>query len=104
MDLQGEISFNIPVEYYSIPQDLAITGTPPREINVRFRGSQKLLSSIEPDQFRVHVDLSNGHSGTNQVSLSEGDIIVPSGISVTGISPRKISLHLSETSKSANHP
>ncbi len=96
---QGEISFNIPIEYYSVPQNLNIAGTPPKGINARFKGSQKLLSSIEPEQFRVHVDLSSTHVGTNQVSLSERDIIVPSGISVAGFSPRKITLQLSEISR-----
>jgi len=96
---QGEISFNIPVEYYSVPQNLGINGTPPKEINVRFRGSQRLLSSIEPEHFRVHIDLSKAYSGANQVFLSEKNIIVPSGISVTGLYPKKITLQLSEDSK-----
>ncbi len=96
---QGEVSFNVPIEYYSVPQNLTITGTPPKGINARFKGSQKLLSSIEPEQFRVHVDLSNTHAGINQVSLTERDIVVPSGISVAGFSPRKITLQLSEISR-----
>ena len=93
---QGEITYDIPIEYYSIPQSLGMIGDPPREINVRLRGSQRFLSSLNPDQIRVRVDLSRTHVGNNQVSLSESDMNVPSGITVTHFYPRKINIQLSE--------
>lgn len=99
---KGEISFNIPVEYYSIPQNLVIVGEPPREINVRFRGSQRLLSSVKPDHIRVEINLSSAHSGMNQIALSEKNINTPSGIIVTNFYPRNIKLQLSPISKSTN--
>jgi len=92
---QGEISFSVPVEYYSIPSHLMINGEPPREVNVRLKGSQRLLSSLNPDRLRVQIDLSSGHPGTNQLSLSETQINVPSGITVTNFYPQKIRLQLS---------
>ena len=97
---QGEISFKIPIEYYSIPQSLRITGDPPKEVNVRLRGSQRLLSSLNPDHLRVRFDLSDAHSGTNQLSLSETDINIPSGISVTHFYPRTVKVQLSPMSNS----
>ncbi|MEI9475506.1 MAG: diadenylate cyclase CdaA [Deltaproteobacteria bacterium] len=93
---QGEITYDIPIEYYSIPQSLGMMGDPPREINVRLRGSQRFLSSLNPDQIRVRVDLSRTHTGNNQVSLSESDMNVPSGITVTHFYPRKINIQLTE--------
>jgi uncharacterized protein (TIGR00159 family) len=95
---QGEVGFNIPIEYYSIPQNLVIAGEPPKEVNVRLRGSQRLLSSIKPDQIRVRVDLSNAHKGTNQISLSETSMNTGPGISVTNFYPRNIRLQLSPIS------
>lgn len=92
---QGEISFNVPIEYYSIPQNLGITGVPPKEINARLRGSQRLLASIEPDRLRVHIELTHAHPGMNQVSLSEQNINLPSGITAIDFNPRKITLQLS---------
>jgi uncharacterized protein (TIGR00159 family) len=92
---QGEISFSIPVEYYSLPSNLMINGEPPREINVRLKGSQRLLSALNPDRLRVQIDLSNSHSGINQLSLSQTHINVPSGITVTNLYPQKIRLQLS---------
>jgi diadenylate cyclase len=96
---QGEISHSIPVEYYSIPQSLGIAGDPPREIDVRLKGSQRFLSSLDPERIRVRVDLSRAHAGNNQVSLSEEDMNVPSGIIVTHFYPRKINIQLSEHEK-----
>ena len=99
---KGEISFGIPIEYYSTPQSLVIVGEPPREINVRFRGSQRLLSSVKPDHIRVEINLSSAHSGMNQIVLSEKNINTPSGIIVTNFYPRNIKLQLSPISKSTN--
>ena len=98
---QGEISFNIPIEYYSIPQNLGITGDPPKEMTVRLRGSQRLLSSLNPDHLRVRVDLSKAHPGTNQFSLSEANIDMPSGISVTYYYPRLMRVQLSPISNAS---
>jgi diadenylate cyclase len=92
---QGETSFNVPVEYYSARPNLGIAGAPPREVNVRLRGSQRLLASIEPDRLRVHVDLMEAHVGTNQISLSAKDIDIPSGVSVIEFKPRKLTVQLS---------
>ncbi len=95
---QGEVGFNIPIEYYSIPQNLVIAGEPPKEVNVRLKGSQRLLSSLKPDQIRVRVDLSNAHKGGNQISLSETNINTSPGISVINFYPRNIRLQLSPIS------
>jgi len=96
---QGEMTYDIPIEYYSVPQHLGMMGDPPREINVRLRGSQRFLSSLTPGQVRVRVDLSRAHAGNNQVSLSESDMSVPSGITITHFYPRRIAVQLSEAGK-----
>ncbi len=95
---QGEISFNIPIEYYSIPRNLAMAGSPPREMNVRLRGSQRLLSSLNPNHLRVQIDLTKARSGTNPIILSETNMNVPSGIAVIGFSPRRITVQLAPIS------
>jgi diadenylate cyclase len=92
---QGEVGFNIPIEYYSIPQHLVIAGEPPKEVNVRLKGSQRLLSSLKPDQIRVRVDLSDVHQGNNQISVSEANINTGPGISVANFYPRNIRIQLS---------
>jgi uncharacterized protein (TIGR00159 family) len=99
---QGEVSLNIPIEYYSIPQNLAIVGAPPQEVNVRLKGSQRLLSSLKTDYVRVQVNLSNAHKGTNQISLSETDIATRPGITITHFFPRNLRLVLSPATNSNN--
>jgi len=101
---KGEVSFNLPIEYYSVPHNLEITGEPLKEINVRIRGSQRLLSSVKTDNLRVRIDLSNAQSGTNQISLSETNMNVPSGITVTNFYPRKIRIQLSPASEREKKP
>jgi uncharacterized protein (TIGR00159 family) len=101
---QGEVSFNIPIEYYSMPQDLEIVGEPPKEVNVRVKGSQRLLSSIKPDYVRVQVNLSKAHKGTNQIALSEASITTRPGITITSLYPRNIKLVLSPISNPTKKP
>jgi uncharacterized protein (TIGR00159 family) len=96
---QGETTFNLPIEYYSIPQNLKISGDPPNEIQVRLKGSQRLLSSVKSKQVRLQIDLSGCHSGMNQVPFSETNINIPSGIIVTHIYPRNIRIQLSPISR-----
>jgi diadenylate cyclase len=101
---QGEVSFNIPIEYYSMPQNLEIVGEPPKEVNVRVKGSQRLLSSVKPDYVRVQVNLSNAHKGTNQIALSEASITTSPGITITNLYPRNIKLVLSPIPNSIKKP
>jgi diadenylate cyclase len=101
---QGEVSFNIPIEYYSMPPNLEIVGEPPKEVNVRVKGSQRLLSSVKPDYVRVQVNLSNTHKGTNQIALSEASITTRPGITVTNLYPRNIKLVLSPIPNSMKKP
>jgi len=101
---QGEMSFNLPIEYYSIPNHFALSGETPKEIGVRLRGSQRLLSSFNPDRLRVQVDLSKVHPGSNQISLSERDITVPSGIKVVSFSPQKIRFQISKQPSPDRNP
>lgn len=96
---QGEMTYDIPIEYYSVPQHLGMTGDPPREINVRLRGSERFLSSLTPEQVRVRVDLSKAHAGNNQVTLTEHEMSAPSGITITYFYPRRINVQLSEAAK-----
>lgn len=101
---QGETTFNLPIEYYSIPQNLKISGEPPSEIQVRLKGSQRLLSSIKPNQVRVQINLSKCRSGINQVPCSEENINIPSGIIVTHFYPKNIRIQLSPTFKRDQKP
>ena len=96
---QGETTFDIPIEYYSVPGHMKIVGEPPKEINVRLKSSQRLLSSLDVAQIRLRINLSDAHSGSNQVILSESNLNVPSGITVTHFYPRRINVQLAENPK-----
>ena len=93
---QGEMNLNLPIEYYSIPNHFALSVETPKEISVRLRGSQRLLSSLNSERLRVQVDLSNAHPGTNQITLSEDSLTVPSGIKVVNFYPQKLRLQVSK--------
>jgi len=83
---------------------LEIVGEPPKEVNVRVKGSQRLLSSVKPDYVRVQVNLSNARKGTNQIALSEASITTRPGITITNLYPRNIKLVLSPISNPIKKP
>jgi diadenylate cyclase len=101
---QGETSYNIALEYYSVPSDLELAGDPPKEINIRLRGSQRLLSSVKPEHIRVHIDLSKGHRGLNFIKVTEKEIDTPSGTTLTRLYPRDLRVQLSPLSNGIRKP
>jgi uncharacterized protein (TIGR00159 family) len=101
---QGETSFNIPVEYYFVPSDLELAGTPPKEINIRLRGSKRLLLSVKPDQIRAHVNLSKARRGPNSIRIMEKDINTPSGTTLTYLYPKELRIHLSPLPDGTGRP
>jgi len=101
---QGETSYNVPIEYYSAPADLELAGTPPKEINIRLRGSKRLLSSVRPDHIRVHVDLSKARRGINLMKITDKNIDTPSGTALTHFYPGEIRIQLSPLSEGTRKP
>ncbi len=95
---QREINCSIPIEYYSIPPDLEITDDPPREINVILKGSQRILSTMKPNQIRVQVNLSRARKGINHISINESNVTPHPGITITNFYPRNIKVQLSSIS------
>ncbi len=101
---QGEMSLSLPIEYYSIPNQLTLSAETPREVSVRLRGSQRLLGSLNPERLRVQVDLSRARPGANQIALSETSIGVPSGIKVLSFYPQKIRLQITKNAGADKNP
>jgi diadenylate cyclase len=101
---QGEIGVTLPVEYYSIPPNLEISGSSPTEAHVRLRGSQRLLASAGPDHLRIQIDLSSARPGINPVVLSDANITVPSGMTVTRFFPKELKVYLSPLPSGLRRP
>jgi uncharacterized protein (TIGR00159 family) len=95
---QSEINYTAPIEYYSIPQNLEISGDPPKEVNVILKGSQRILSTLKPNQIRILVNLSNARRGINQISLTEANINTFPGITVKSFYPHAIKINLLDVS------
>lgn len=72
-----------------------IVGTPlPTSIDVKIRGRRKKLEQINPNDFKVSVDLSNiFESGTRNIKISDPIYTGDKDILITGMNPSSLNLN-----------
>jgi uncharacterized protein (TIGR00159 family) len=95
----SEIGISVPIQYMNLPQSMEITGKWMDRIDVRVRGSESGLANLKPESIRATVDLSQVVPGPNFFRVSNRNLQVPPGITVTNIRPND--LHLTIESASA---
>ena len=63
---------------YNRPRSFVILD-PVQNVNVRLRGSSKLIRQLNPYQVSVQVELSQTHPGTVNVNLGPENVLMPDG-------------------------
>jgi len=84
---------SIPIQYTNLPATMEITGKWMDRIDVRVRGSESGLANLKPGSVRAVVDLSGVVSGLNYFRITNKNLLVPPGITISQIRPSD--LHLS---------
>lgn len=88
-DVQRTIS--VPLEFYSLPADLEITGDYRKEVDVIIRAQRR----VELVGISAVIDFEDARPGTEIVPLTERNIAnSPSGVEVLGIIPARLRLEL----------
>ena len=87
-----EVGYLVPLVFEGFPPRLVIDGAPLEAAYVRLRGSRETVEQLDPQQLRVHVDLSAARAGNNIVPLAGPMVVVPRGVTVVGISPPAVNL------------
>lgn len=88
---QGQITtVTAPVILHGIPEELILLKTAPEEVNVQL----KSLSSLSPPPSKLdltaELDASKTKEGQTSIRVHSSDISLPSGLTITGISPSSI--------------
>ncbi len=78
----------------NVPPDMVITSDVPRSLSLRVRGSLTRLTTLDPSQTGVVIDLRGAGEGDHDFSVDLSNVVVPAGIEVVAVVPSQISLHL----------
>jgi YbbR domain-containing protein len=90
-----EVTFILPLHIKNQPRHMALVGdVEGRNIEVRLKGPQSIISGLTAQQVGVTVDLSGFGSGEVIVPLTHGMISVPGRVKIVGISPSSVIVKL----------
>ena len=84
--VEAGVSYNSPVGFVILD--------PAQTVNVRLRGSNRQVRSLNPYMVNIQVNLGQGGPGTFNIPLSPKDVLSPEGLEVVSISPNVIRVEL----------
>lgn len=89
-----ERSFEVPIEYRNVAEQLSLDGTQPIKAQVTLSGRESAFNLLDPDSLKVSLDLSAAQRGYGEVAVSPQTIQHPPDLSVTRIEPATIRYRL----------
>lgn len=78
---------------YNSPEELVLLD-PIQEIQVILSGPESQISTLDPRQVTVRVDLSGVNPGTHTLSLGSGDVSLPANLRVESITPNQVRVEI----------
>jgi YbbR domain-containing protein len=89
-----ERAIEVPVEFRNIPSDLMVMDNRIDYVVLRLMGPRTLVSTLDPDNLKLPLDLGGAKSGSSSYPLAANDFNIPRGVSVGRITPPVIHLRL----------
>lgn len=93
-------TFSIPVVYKNIPPNWVVEEPETAEINVSLTGSERSFL-FDQSALAASIDMSKISEGKQTIIVGDKDIDVPSGISISQISPRTFTINAQKTAPTA---
>ncbi len=90
----SEQEFQVPVEFYDIPENYMVSPESDRTVTVVLRGQRTTLSSVGRANLQVEVSLSGIQARQKQVQILPWHVQHPAGLEVVDIRPRSIQVQL----------
>jgi len=84
--VEASVSYNRPRDFVVLDQV--------QNVNVRVRGSSRLIRQLSPYQVSVQVELTQTQPGTVTVNLGPENVLMPEGLEVVSIEPNLIRVEL----------
>jgi YbbR domain-containing protein len=89
-----ERAIEVPVEFRNIPSDLMVLDNRIDYVVLRFSGPRTLVSTLDPDDLKLSLDLSGAKAGAVSYPLGAGSFNIPRGVTVARITPPVVQLRL----------
>jgi YbbR domain-containing protein len=90
----AEQEFVVPLLFKNIPAGLRIAGTLPEKVNIRVIGPKIILLKLERQNMKIVLDMQKLKEGPVSFTDIAKYLEIPSGLSLTRISPSKIEVKL----------
>jgi YbbR domain-containing protein len=84
--VEASVSYNRPRGFVVLDQV--------HSVNVRLRGSSRLIRQLNPYQVNVQVELAQTQPGTVNVNLGPENVLMPDGLEVVSLEPNAIRVEL----------
>lgn len=89
----------IPIEFKNLGNEYVVDNYTPNEISVIFSGLDRDFSSIDEQNLKTLIDLSNLQPGWQKVDIKNSSINFPSSLTLIKIDPTNIKIHISKMEK-----
>jgi YbbR domain-containing protein len=96
-EASSEIGLEVPLEYRNIPPRVEITGDTVNTVEVRLRGSSKVIKEITAKDVTTTIDLSSMNTGEKIMALSPHNVEAPFGAEVIRVNPSSVRFTLERT-------
>lgn len=93
LSARSGISFDIPVMYINIPQDLDLADIP-KSVSVTVEGQERILKRLKSSDIDAVVDLHEAKEGKNYYALTSENFTLPETLEITSIEPQMLALTL----------
>ncbi len=87
-----EVSFNVPIEFHNVPEELELAAEAAPQMQIRVRGPQRRVRELTQADVRPVVDLAGSQPGERTYDLTTANISVPGGIEVVQVTPSRLRL------------
>ncbi len=87
-----ERAIEVAVELRNIPPDLMVLDNRVDYVVLRLTGPRTLVSTLDPDDMKLSLDLQGAKSGPASYPLSAGSFNIPRGVTVARITPPVVPL------------
>ncbi len=89
-----ERAIEVPLEFRSIPSDLMVLDNRVDYVVLRLTGPRTLVSTLDPDDLKLIIDLSGAKPGSASYPLGPASFNVPRGVTAVRITPPVVHLRL----------
>jgi diadenylate cyclase len=84
--------FMVPIEYRNAPAEWVLEEPKATEAKVMLMGHTQAFQLLHPEELKISLDLAELQPGKQEVPLTRGMVKAPSNLSVTSISPERITV------------